>query len=116
MLHPIAILLSCQLVGQVTVTALGLALPGPVLGMALLVGLMLALPAIHHMVRGLADGLLAHLSLLFVPAGVGVVAHLDILGQDGPALLTALVVSTVLGLAVSVLTFAGVLRAMGGRA
>ncbi|PWR02753.1 CidA/LrgA family protein [Meridianimarinicoccus roseus] len=110
MLHAIAILLACQLAGQVTVTALGLALPGPVLGMALLAGLMLAFPALHEVVRGLAEGLLAHLSLLFVPAGVGVVAHLHLLGENGIALLAALVVSTLAGLTVSVLVFAGVLR------
>jgi putative effector of murein hydrolase LrgA (UPF0299 family) len=113
MLHAIAILLSCQLAGQVTVTALSLTLPGPVLGMALLAALMLIYPPLYDKVRGLAEGLLAHLSLLFVPAGVGVVAHLDVLGEDGPALLAALVVSTVLGLSVSVLAFAGVQRLMG---
>ncbi|QIE41194.1 CidA/LrgA family protein [Rhodobacteraceae bacterium SC52] len=110
MLHAIAILLTCQLVGQVTVTALSLSLPGPVLGMALLVGLMLAVPKLYELVRELSEGLLAHLSLLFVPAGVGVVAHLPLLGQNGPALLVALVVSTVGGLTVSVLVFSAVLR------
>lgn len=110
MLHAIAILFSCQLVGQVVVTALGLALPGPVLGMALLAGLMLVFPALYGIVRGLAEGLLAHLSLLFVPAGVGVVAHLPLLGDSGVALLLALVVSTIAGLVTSVLVFAGVLR------
>jgi putative effector of murein hydrolase LrgA (UPF0299 family) len=110
MLHAIAILFTCQLAGQVVVTALGLALPGPVLGMALLAGLMLAFPALYEVVRALAEGLLAHLSLLFVPAGVGVVAHLDLLGEHGVALLLALVASTLAGLVTSVLVFAGVLR------
>jgi len=110
MLHAIAILFTCQLAGQVAVTATGLALPGPVLGMVLLAGLMLAFPRIHGVVQGLANGLLAHLSLLFVPAGVGVVAHLHLLGEHGIALVLALVASTITGLVVSVLVFAGVLR------
>ena len=115
MIHAIALLLGCQLVGQVAATALALALPGPVLGMALLAGLLLAIPGLYEIVRALADGLLAHLSLLFVPAGVGVVAHLDLLGENGPALLLALLVSTVVGLCVSVLTFAFILRLMERR-
>lgn len=116
MLHAIAILLSCQLAGQVAVTALGLALPGPVLGMALLAGLMFAFPRLYALVQDLANGLLAHLSLLFVPAGVGVVAHLHLLADNGIALLAALVVSTITGLVVSVLVFAGVLRLVERRA
>lgn len=116
MLHAIAILFTCQLAGQVVVTGLGLALPGPVLGMALLAGLMLAFPALYGVVRGLAEGLLAHLSLLFVPAGVGVVAHLHLLGEHGVALLLALVASTLVGLVTSVLVFAGVLRLVERRA
>jgi len=115
MLHAITILLSCQLAGQVAVTASGVALPGPVLGMALLAGLMLISPGIYTVVRGLAEGLLAHLSLLFVPAGVGVVAHLHLLGENGVALVLALVVSTLAGLVTSALVFAGVLRLVEGR-
>lgn len=110
MLHAIAILLSCQLAGQVAVTATGLTLPGPVLGMVLLAVLLLAFPRIYDIVRGLADGLLAHLSLLFVPAGVGVISHLHLLGENGVALMVALVTSTLVGLVVSVLAFAGVMR------
>jgi holin-like protein len=55
-----------------------------------------------------ATVLLAHLSLLFVPVGVGVVAHLGLIGQYGPRMLLALVLSTWAGLLVSAL----VLRAL----
>jgi putative effector of murein hydrolase LrgA (UPF0299 family) len=110
MIHGLATLLACQLAGEVAVRAAGLAVPGPVLGMALMAGLLIAFPAVAQMVRDTAEGLLAHLSLLFVPAGTGVVAHLDRLGPDGPALIAALVLSTLAGLIVTVLTFAALAR------
>ena len=110
MITALAILLACQLAGEITVRALGLPLPGPVLGMLLLTGLLLGFPRLVQAIRATAEGLLANLSLLFVPAGTGIVAHLDRLGPDGPALLAAIVGSTVIGLAVTVVTFTTVTR------
>ncbi|MEV8467369.1 CidA/LrgA family protein [Fluviibacterium sp. DFM31] len=110
MIHALAILLSCQLAGEVTARAIGVPVPGPVLGMIFLTILLLTIPQLGRIVQDLAQGLLNHLSLLFVPAGVGVVAHLDRLGPDGPALLAALVVSTVAGLSAGALAFAGMLK------
>jgi len=113
MIHGLATLLACQLAGEVAVRATGLAVPGPVLGMALMAALLLAFPALWAVVRATAEGLLGHLSLLFVPAGTGVVAHLDRLGPDGPALIAALVLSTLAGLVVTVLTFVWLARLTG---
>ena len=48
-----------------------------------------------------ADGLLSHLSLLFIPAGVGVVMHLKAIREEGLAIAVALAVSTLVGLAVT---------------
>lgn len=53
-------------------------------------------------------GLLQHLSLLFVPAGVGVIDHLSLLNSYGPVLFLALLVSTALSLAITALVFTGV--------
>lgn len=102
MLAPLTLLLLCQLVGEVIVAALKLPLPGPALGMAILfAGLQLrGLPA------GLAsvgDALLSHLSLLFVPAGVGVMLHAGLIAADGAAIGAALVGSTLLAVAVTAL-------------
>lgn len=85
--------------------ALGLPVPGPVLGMALLWALMSASAWISEQVRPVAEGILRHLSLLFVPAGVGVVGHLDRLGPQGFALGLAIVVSTALAIIVGALAF-----------
>lgn len=113
MIPALALLLCFQLAGEVIARALDLTLPGPVIGMALLLAAMIALPRLGALVREAAQGLLAHLSLLFVPAGVGVVGHLDRLGGDGVAILLAIVVSTVLAIAAGALTFVGVARLMG---
>ena len=71
MIFHLTVILGCQLAGELIAAAAGLPLPGPVLGMVILfAGLMF-----RGLPRGLAtvaDALLGNLSLLFVPAGVGV--------------------------------------------
>ncbi|MFP5507827.1 MAG: CidA/LrgA family protein [Alphaproteobacteria bacterium] len=113
MILAVAILLVCQLIGETLARGLGLPVPGPVLGMALLLVGCLLLPGLAARVMPTAQGVLAHLSLLFVPAGVGVISHLDVLGGSGPALLLVLVASTALALVVGVLTFVLVARVTG---
>ena len=113
MIPALRLILGFQLAGEVLSRALHLPLPGPVLGMA---GLLVALavwPRIAILVRPVAQGLLGNLSLLFVPAGVGVVGHLDLLATEGVPLLAALIVSTVLAIAVGALTFRAVARLTG---
>ena len=113
MILAVAILLICQLMGETLARGLGLPVPGPVLGMALLLLGCLMLPGMAARVMPTAQGLLSHLSLLFVPAGVGVISHLDVLGGSGPALLLVLVISTALALIAGVLTFVAVARLTG---
>ena len=113
MIRAVAILLICQLVGETLARGLGLPVPGPVLGMALLLAGCLVLPGLAAQVMPTAQGILAHLSLLFVPAGVGVISHLDVLGGSGPQLLLVLVASTALALIAGVLTFVLVARLSG---
>ncbi len=115
MILALTFLLGFQLAGEVTARTLGLTLPGPVLGMVFLLIALVLIPRLAALVRSAADGLLAHLSLLFVPAGVGVVGHLDRLGTSGGPILLAIVVSTVLAIAVGALTFVGVARLTGSR-
>ncbi|WP_415184210.1 CidA/LrgA family protein [Phaeovulum sp.] len=116
MIPALAIILLFQLVGEIISRGLGLTLPGPVLGMVGLLAAFLMVPALARMVRPTAQGLLAHLSLLFVPAGVGVVAHFGILRAEGLGLAVALVVSTIAAIAVGALTFSAVARLTGNRA
>jgi len=102
-------LLLCQTAGEVAARLGRLPLPGPVLGMLLLAGL-LAWPPLRQPVAQAADGLLGHLSLLFVPVGVGVVAHWGLVSAIGGRLLGVLVLSTWIGLAVTALVLQRLLR------
>lgn len=94
MLRGWAVLLVFQLAGEVVSRAAALPVPGPVVGMAfLLVALELRLPQGEGL-RAVSSGLLSHLALLFVPAGVGVMLHARRLLAEGPALVVSLVLST----------------------
>jgi putative effector of murein hydrolase LrgA (UPF0299 family) len=113
MLAALTALLVCQLAGEAIVRAAALPVPGPVVGMILLFALMLARAPLPKDTGDTAEGLLKHLSLLFVPAGVGVVQHVTMLGSAGLQLMAVVVLGTVIALAVTALTFAGVARLMG---
>ena len=111
MLGALTILLSYQLVGEVITRGFGLPIPGPVLGMALLFATLIARKGAGEALRNTSNGLLQHLSLLFVPAGTGVMLHFQRLADEWLALLVALAVSTMLSIAVSAL----VLKALSAR-
>jgi holin-like protein len=113
MLAALGTLLVCQLAGETLVRAIGLPLPGPVVGMTLLFLLLFARAPLPSALGQTSGGLLKHLSLLFVPAGVGVVQHLDLIRSDGWRLLAVIVLSTVIALAVTALVFAAVARLIG---
>ena len=101
-LRGMAWLLVFQSAGELLSRGLSLPLPGPVLGMMLmLMGLRFA--AVREPVSECASFMLAHLSLLFVPVGVGVMTHLALLGQYGGRMLLVIALSTWIGLAVTAL-------------
>ena len=116
MLYAFATLLLCQLGGEVFVRALAVPVPGPVVGMMLLAALMIGRAPLPSELGDTANDLLKHLSLLFVPAGVGVVQQLDRFGAEGIRLIVVIVLSTAITLAVTALVFAGVARLTGRRA
>lgn len=101
-LHGFAWLLALQAIGELLVRGLNLTVPGPVVGMALLL-VALRWPSVRDSVAGCADFLLSHLSLLFVPIGVGVMTHLSVMSDYGLRIAVVLVLSTWLGLAVTAL-------------
>ncbi len=110
MLRALTLLFICQLAGEVIVRSLGVAFPGPVLGMALLVAGLAAFGRSGPDLDGVADGILRNLSLLFVPAAVGVVQQLGLIAANWLAITVALIVSTLATLVVTVLTFRAVAR------
>jgi putative effector of murein hydrolase LrgA (UPF0299 family) len=113
MITAFATLLFSQLAGEAIVRLGSLPIPGPVIGMALLFTLMVARIPLPPTLGETADGLLRHLSLLFVPAGAGVIQHLDRLGTDAVRLLVVVVLTTAITLAVTALVFEFVARWMG---
>ena len=119
------LLLLCQLVGEALARGLALPAPGPVIGLALLTLGMMAANRWRPMsdedvaasdVGRVATGLLGSLSLLFVPAGVGVVQYFGLLGAQGAALAASLIVSTVATLIATVGVFVLVKRWIGPEA
>ena len=116
MLHTLGLLLGCQLLGEITVRGFGIAMPGPVLGLALLVLLLRALPTLGDQVRPTITVMLAHLSFLVVPAGVGVIGNFEVLLDDGLTLLFILTLSTVFSMLATVGTFVGVRHLIERRA
>jgi holin-like protein len=102
-LRGLAWLLLLQSIGELLSRGLSLPFPGPVIGMMMLL-VALRWPLVREPVAACADFLLTHLSLLFVPVGVGVMTHLSLVSQYGGRILLVIVLSTLIGLAVTVLT------------
>ena len=115
-LNGIAVLLFYQLVGTVIVLFLDLKIPGPVLGMIFLFVTLLLMRRIPESLSFTADHLLKHLSLLFVPAGVGVVTHLQRIGSEWFPIVTTLFVSTLVSMAVTAWVMQWMVRLMQKRA
>jgi holin-like protein len=117
MIASLSLILLCQLAGEALVRGIGVPVPGPVIGLMLLLVLLLLRDRFAVLARGplrgdeadgvqsTSRGLLAHLSLLFVPAGVGVVQKLDLIVDHGIAFLGVLAISVLVTLLVTVGTF-----------
>lgn len=106
MVNALTWLVVCQFAGEVTARALGLPLPGPVLGLLLLLAALVIRKRLGRgepppELKSTAQGLLGYLGLLFVPAGVGVVTQLDVIGANLLPVAVAIAVSTLLGLIVT---------------
>ncbi|ANQ84317.1 CidA/LrgA family protein [Azoarcus olearius] len=110
MLAALTLLLLFQLAGEVIARALALPIPGPVIGMALLFLALLVRGGPGDDLRSTAGTLLQHLSLLFVPAGTGVVLYGSRIADEWLPLGVALVGSTALAIAVTALVLQALLR------
>ena len=105
------LLLVCQLAGELLVRFIALPLPGPVLGMLLLFVGLLVRGSVPEALRQTSQFLLGHLSLLFVPAGTGIMLHVARIHAEWLPLLITLLASTFLTLLVT----AWVMRLAMGR-
>lgn len=120
MLFGLFVLLSCQLAGDIIARAFSLPIPGPVIGMVLLVALLFAASRFpRHGKQATEDiektgtGLLAYLGLFFVPAGVGIIDHVEVLAAFDAPLAAVLVLSTLATLIVTVWVFV-LMRSVSG--
>lgn len=115
MLQAFAILLTFQCLGEGVSYLFALPVPGPVIGMLLLFGFVMLRPQVADALEPTALEptaleLLRHLSLLFVPAGVGIMVSADRVRGDAVAVVVALAVSTTLAIAVTALVTRALLR------
>ena len=108
------LLLLYQVAGEAIARLFALDLPGPVIGLILLWP-SLAVPWIQRHVSEVAGFLLSNLSLLFIPVGVGVILHLELLSTIWWQIALALVVSTLLGLITTVLLLRWLIRDPNGQ-
>lgn len=105
MLNGFLTLLLCQLFGELLVLATQMPVPGPVVGMVFLLLILIVKKKTPDSVRLVSEGLLRHLALLYVPAGVGLMVHLELISEYWLAILVALLVSTFITLLVTALVF-----------
>lgn len=115
MLNALTLILVCQLAGELVSAWSKLPVPGPVIGMVLLFVILAVRGGIAENMARTADGLLSHLSLLFVPAGVGVMLHFKLLGEDWLAVALALVGSTLVTIIVTGWVMAKLARESDGK-
>ena len=101
MVEWITVLVVCQLAGEIFVKLTHLPVPGPVFGMALLFAALVWNGQVPDGLGRTADGFLSNLSLLFVPAGAGVMLHFKLLETEWLPLSAALLISTLVTIAVT---------------
>jgi holin-like protein len=102
-------LLLCQLAGELLVRAAGAPVPGPVAGMLILLAALGVRGRRPAGIEEVADRLLANLSLLFVPAGVGISQYFGLIADEWEAIVVALLGSTLVTVAITALLAAATL-------
>ena len=110
MLGALTVLLVYQLIGEIIVQFLRLPIPGPVVGLLLLFLTLCLRGKLAEPLRDTANGILQHLSLLFVPPGVGVMVHFARVSGEWLPILLAVLISTALAIRVSALVMRALMR------
>lgn len=91
-----ALLLLFQLLGEISVILFELPVSGPVVGLVYLLITLIIRGRVGKKFQSVSSQLLGHLSLLFVPAGVGLMLHYELLMKEWFAIGSALLLSTVI--------------------
>jgi holin-like protein len=116
-IRAVTVLLACQLVGEAIVTAVHhqlpfVTFPGPVVGMVLFFLYLLWRKGPDRHMEATGGAILRNLSLLFVPAAVGIVQQGDLLSEYGVILVVSLLTSAILTLLVTATVFQFVAKRM----
>jgi len=111
MLASLTVIVLFEVAGDALQALFRLPIPGPVIGMALLLAALIGHGRLPPAFDRAATGILGYLPMLFVPAGVGIMAHFDLIRAEWPAIVAALVVSTVAAVVVTALTMRAIERA-----
>ncbi len=101
------VLLCATLAGEAIHRALSLPVSGPVLGIMLLALLFSVRREVPASVEAAGAPMLRHLSVFFVPAGVGLMNQTHLLGARWPAIVAALLGSSALCLLATAFTLGG---------
>lgn len=115
LIHGLLAVLLFQLIGELIVVTVGLPIPGPVLGMVLLLAALLFSKEVPAALRQVSDALLGNLALLFVPAGVGLILHFELLRSEWWIILIAIILSSIGASIVTALVFRWLLRRQEGK-
>ncbi|WP_443631138.1 CidA/LrgA family protein [Candidatus Njordibacter sp. Uisw_056] len=110
-LYGLTLLLIYQLIGEGLSLFFTLSVPGPVIGMSLLFLSLLVFYKIKNnnaekkpqndALSNSAAAILNHLSLLFIPAGVGLIVHIDRLEDQWLPIIAAIVLGSIITMAVT---------------
>ena len=101
MIEGLVVLLTFQILGNICEVFFHLPVPGTVVGMFLLLIALICFDKLAQYVRPIALGLISYLAVLFVPAGVGIILHVDRIKSEAVAIGVSLVLSTVLAIGVT---------------
>ena len=106
----LAALLIFQFAGELIRVVTGLPVPGPVIGMVLLLIALLTKLPLPEGIHATSRKLLAYLGLLFVPAGAGIVTRLPLIGAHWLPIVIAVVGSTIITMVITALVMRGLER------
>lgn len=114
-INGLTILLIYQLIGEILSQYTGLPVPGPVVGMVLLFLTLLLHGSLTESMEHSSVAFLCHLSLLFVPAGVGIMIHFQRIANEWMPITIALILSTLITMTLSALIMTGMNRLVAKR-
>ena len=108
------LLVVCNEAGNWLSETLALPVPGTVIGILILLAGLLVTGRVPEPLRRVTTFLLTHLNLFYVPAGIGLLGYIALLRRDLLPIAVALVVSTLLAMAVGALVFRWAAKGDGG--